>query len=168
MESEAIKLLREARVWLDEGGAVYLVERIDALLAQWNATPQPSTANDCIAPSQEGVRQGEVASAAPDSREGKKHPDCEDCCQILEHKGYHTCSQTGRCEMFEAMTPAESSSPDKLRSNAKFLLDCYKDLSEAEAKAIANKLTEAAAALSLREKREGIDMPFSGSMERKI
>ena len=110
----------------------------------------------------------EIWGAAPDSGEGKKHPDCEDCCQILEHKGYHTCSQTGRCEMFEAMTPAESSSPDKLRSNAKFLLDCYKDLSEAEAKAIANKLTEAAAALSLREKREGIDMPFSGSMERKI
>ena len=27
-----------------------------------------------------------------------KHPDCEDRCQILEHKGYHTCSQTGQCE----------------------------------------------------------------------
>ena len=33
-----------------------------------------------------------------------KHPDCEDRCQILEHKGYHTCSQTGRCEQLEAMT----------------------------------------------------------------
>ena len=30
------------------------------------------------------------------------YPDCEDRCQILEHKGYHTCAQTGRCEMLEA------------------------------------------------------------------
>ena len=26
------------------------------------------------------------------------HPDCESVCQILEHKGYHTCTYTGRCE----------------------------------------------------------------------
>lgn len=30
-----------------------------------------------------------------------KHVDCEDRCQILEHKGYHTCSQTGRCEQLD-------------------------------------------------------------------
>lgn len=32
------------------------------------------------------------------------HPDCEDGCQILEHKGYHTCAQTGRCEYAKAGT----------------------------------------------------------------
>ena len=35
----------------------------------------------------------------------EKHPDCEDRCQILEHKGYHDCSQTGRCEWLEATAP---------------------------------------------------------------
>jgi hypothetical protein len=34
--------------------------------------------------------------------EPRKHPACIDRCQILEHKGYHTCSQTGRCEWWEA------------------------------------------------------------------
>ena len=33
---------------------------------------------------------------------GSKHPDCEDRCQILEHKGYHDCTNTGRCELLEA------------------------------------------------------------------
>ena len=33
-----------------------------------------------------------------------KHPDCEDRCQILEHKGYHTCAQTGRCEQLEDLS----------------------------------------------------------------
>lgn len=33
-----------------------------------------------------------------------KHPDCEDRCQILEHKGYHDCTHTGRCEQLAAMT----------------------------------------------------------------
>ena len=40
----------------------------------------------------------------------RKHTDCEDRCQILEHKGYHDCTNTGRCELFEAMntpTPDE-------------------------------------------------------------
>jgi len=36
-----------------------------ALLAQLKAAPQPSTAHEMTAPSQEGVGQGEVASAAP-------------------------------------------------------------------------------------------------------
>lgn len=31
-----------------------------------------------------------------------KHPDCYDRCQILEHKDYHTCQQTGRCEQYDA------------------------------------------------------------------
>ena len=35
----------------------------------------------------------------------KKHRYCEDKCQILEHKGYHTCAQTGRCEYLD--TPAQ-------------------------------------------------------------
>lgn len=30
------------------------------------------------------------------------HPDCEDRCQLLEHKGYHTCAHTGRCEQLAA------------------------------------------------------------------
>ena len=34
----------------------------------------------------------------------RKHTDCEDRCQILEHKGYHDCTNTGRCELLEAMT----------------------------------------------------------------
>src|SRR3990172_4138208 len=106
------------------------IERLaDALLAQSNAAPVlygPEKQAYLGGPVyREGMSTG--ASAAPDSGE----------------------------EMLEAMTPAESSFPDKLRSNAKFLLDCYNDLSESEAKAIANKLTEAAAALSLRE-REGM------------
>lgn len=42
----------------------------------------------------------------------KKHPDCEDRCQILEHKGYHTCSQTGRCEQLDA---SPSPQPDAER-----------------------------------------------------
>ena len=33
--------------------------------------------------------------------DSRKSPECEDRCQILEHKGYHICSQTGRCEIFE-------------------------------------------------------------------
>ena len=32
-----------------------------------------------------------------------KHPNCADHCQILEHKGYHDCTNTGRCELLEAM-----------------------------------------------------------------
>lgn len=40
-----------------------------------------------------------------------KHPDCEDRCQLLEHKGYHTCSQTGRCEQLVATTPDRSTTP---------------------------------------------------------
>ena len=27
----------------------------------------------------------------------KKHPDCEDRCQLLEHKGYRDCYMTGLC-----------------------------------------------------------------------
>lgn len=30
-----------------------------------------------------------------------KHPECEDCCQLLEHKSYHICSQTGVCAWLE-------------------------------------------------------------------
>ena len=33
MTDEGMRLLREARIWLEEGGAVYLVECIDAFLA---------------------------------------------------------------------------------------------------------------------------------------
>lgn len=32
-----------------------------------------------------------------DSHSGAKHPDCEDRCQLREHKGYISCSQTGEC-----------------------------------------------------------------------
>ena len=38
----------------------------------------------------------------------KKHPDCEDRCQILEHKGYYDCTNTGRCEFLEAMTDTKA------------------------------------------------------------
>ena len=31
-----------------------------------------------------------------------KHPDCEDRCQLLEHKGYHTCALSGQCELSTA------------------------------------------------------------------
>lgn len=31
-----------------------------------------------------------------------KHPDCENCCQLLEHKGYRSCSASGICDMLEA------------------------------------------------------------------
>jgi hypothetical protein len=31
-----------------------------------------------------------------------KHPDCEDHCQLREHKGYDSCQRTGRCEYFYA------------------------------------------------------------------
>ena len=30
-----------------------------------------------------------------------KHPDCEDKCQLLEHKGYHSCSISGECAWLE-------------------------------------------------------------------
>ena len=36
------------------------------------------------------------------------HPDCADRCKILEHKGYHDCTNTGRCELLEAMTSIEA------------------------------------------------------------
>ena len=31
-----------------------------------------------------------------------KHPDCEDCCQIYEHKGYISCQLSGQCAYAEA------------------------------------------------------------------
>ena len=40
-----------------------------------------------------------------------KHPDCEDRCQILEHKGYHTCAQTGRCEQLEDLSTHPEGEP---------------------------------------------------------
>lgn len=27
------------------------------------------------------------------------HPDCADRCQLMHHKGYDTCAQSGRCDM---------------------------------------------------------------------
>ena len=39
---------------------------------------------------------GPFAVSTPAPQE--KHPDCEDKCQLKEHKGYHDCSRTGRCE----------------------------------------------------------------------
>lgn len=40
-----------------------------------------------------------------------KHPDCEDRCQVLEHKGYHSCTHTGRCEHLEDMISRASKTP---------------------------------------------------------
>lgn len=55
----------------------------------------------------------------------------------------------------EALTPSEPTFPQALRSNAKFLMDCFDNLSRAEAQAVANKLNEAADALaSVSETRE--------------
>lgn len=31
-----------------------------------------------------------------------KHPDCEDRCQLKEHKGYRNCSETGQCQFKES------------------------------------------------------------------
>ena len=30
-----------------------------------------------------------------------KHPDCEDRCQLKEHKGYDTCQVAGLCQQLE-------------------------------------------------------------------
>ena len=48
----------------------YLKENADLIVSALNAAPQPSTATDSTAPCRDGVGQGEVASAAPDSGEG--------------------------------------------------------------------------------------------------
>lgn len=50
----------------------------------------------------------------------------------------------------EASTPLESTFVQKLRSNAKFLRDCFDNLSKAEAEAVARKLDEAADALEAK------------------
>lgn len=42
----------------------------------------------------------------------KKHPDCEDRCQLLEHKGYRTCSLTGHCEQILSKEDADDYEPD--------------------------------------------------------
>ena len=31
-----------------------------------------------------------------------KHPDCEDRCQLREHKGYISCQLSGQCSWLEA------------------------------------------------------------------
>mgnify|MGYP001593685742 FL=1 len=54
-----------------------------------------------------------------------KHPDCEDRCQILEHKGYHDCSRTGRCELLEAMTDKTSAPEQELIATDAFGLRRY-------------------------------------------
>jgi len=40
--------------------------------------------------------------------ETMKHPDCEDCCQLREHKGYISCRLTGECAWLEALRPTVS------------------------------------------------------------
>ena len=72
------KLLRECRdhfsashgfsLWHSDAAA--LLKRIDAALdepQEQNVAPQPSTADQDTAPSQEGVGQGDAASATPDA-----------------------------------------------------------------------------------------------------
>jgi len=45
----------------------------------------------------------------------EKHPDCEDRCQLREHKRYRDCAETGECAyaatLSEAPQPAKSPIP---------------------------------------------------------
>lgn len=43
-----------------------------------------------------------------------KHPDCEDRCQLREHKGYISCSQTGECAYMEQ--PSQSAPRQRLEA----------------------------------------------------
>ena len=39
-----------------------------------------------------------VSNHSYTARPMDKHPDCEDCCQLREHKGYRDCAYTtGEC-----------------------------------------------------------------------
>ena len=40
-----------------------------------------------------------------------RHEDCEDRCALKEHKGYHICSLSGRCELSTDAPPARGHSP---------------------------------------------------------
>jgi len=60
-----------------------------------------------------------------------KHPDCEDRCQILEHKGYHDCAQTGRCELLDAAHDSEGMpfTPIHHHGECEVCTEIYKELS---------------------------------------
>src|SRR3990167_4969416 len=71
--------------WADDyGGVIKFASAVDAKAAErlFNALAQRTEA---------------VAPIITDLGIVKKHPDCEDRCMLREHKGYHTCSQTGLC-----------------------------------------------------------------------
>ena len=45
----------------------------------------------------------------------KKHPDCEDCCQLKEHKGYADCGySTGICAYLDAWPQPNKSAPSAI------------------------------------------------------
>ena len=52
-----------------------------------------------------GAEQGQQMSLRPNSQSAK-HPDCEDRCQLREHKGYISCSLTGCCAFAEDLSGA--------------------------------------------------------------
>jgi len=92
--------------------------------------------------------------AAPDSGGMPKEPD------FNQEVNLHPDEIASRFEAeqadVQAFTPTERSFEDTLDSAAQFVMDCYSDFSEAEARVIAKKLREAAErlrayALSLRE-----------------
>lgn len=68
----------------------------------------------------------------------------------------------------EALTPDEPSFPQALRSNAKFLMDCFDNLSRAEAQAVANKLNEAADALTSKSEMRTIKYERVKALDKRI
>lgn len=47
------------------------------------------------------VRAKHCMGFAGQKKESSKHPDCEDRCQLREHKGYITCNLSGQCAFAE-------------------------------------------------------------------
>ena len=78
-------------------------ERTSFVLAllQWRLSPRLGV-DDRVSTPLLGVQQMRKEKSTVN-----KHESCADRCQILEHKGYHDCSQTGRCEVLEATPKGE-------------------------------------------------------------
>lgn len=81
MPTEAEQLIRRLRAFGD--GVITKLTRMDALEAA-----------------------NRLQSANAPSATAKKHPDCEDRCQLKEHKGYDDCNHTGVCAYAATLTEA--------------------------------------------------------------
>lgn len=181
---EAVELLRECCEFIEPllpdesiSSMQYphkLVKRCRALFAQPKAAPQPSTTTTAAASSQEGVGRGDVASAAPegmpsirtleDARAEMEGCDDSEWANYLEglvRQHERALSLRGREGM--VMVPR-----DTLKHWAEYWNGNRNDSAMFDAlEHIINEIDNMLAAAPSPGREGDIDMPFSGSIERK-